>query len=505
MPRFGAIDIGSNATRLFIVEGKSLDDLRVIHRERRSVRMGHEVFLTGRLAPSVLDACAEALDAFARQLDELGVDRHRAVVTASARGADNADELLDRARQVGVRLEVIDGTEEARLIRLAVDARLGLSGRRALLVDLGGGSLELSDVHHDEVRFSTSIELGTVRLLESFFDADARLGPGRERILVEHVERMLEPFAADFRRRSYDLVAGTGGNFGVIAGLCPLEGAPIPTIDMRAARRLRERMLSMTKDERREAYGLRDDRADVVVPALFVLDAVSTLARTDAIVTPEVGLKEGLVRDLAGRHFGVWGAKLDEHLATRAAVLLGRRFHFDEPHATQVDRLASELFDRLAEVHALPSDDRVLLRVAAIAHDVGDFIDYAGHHKHSQYILEHSELLGLSAEHRVIVGCVARYHRRSPPSGRHERYRTLSSANQLKVRRLAAILRLADALDRGHRSKVRGLEITVEAKEVVVGLRGVEDLSLEVWAAERKGAYFEEVFGRRLRMEARAS
>lgn len=498
MPRFGAIDVGSNATRLYVVEASGPDELRVIHRERRPVRMGHNVFLTGLLEEDAIEACLAALSAFSMKLDELEVDRHRAVITASARGAKNAPELLRRAWDAGVRLEAIDGAEEARLIRLAVDARLGLSGRRSLLVDLGGGSLELSEVHHDEVRFSTSIGIGTVRLLESFFEPDARLAAGRERVLVEHIERMLEPFATDYLKRSYDLVAGTGGNFGVIAKLCPLAGAPIATIDMRAARRLRDQMVGMTKDERRDAWALRDDRADVIVPALFVLEAVAKLARTDQIVTPEVGLKEGLVRDLAGRHFGVWGRKLDEHLATRAAILLGRRFHFDEPHATQVDRLASELFDRLEPVHGLPPEDRALLRVAALTHDIGDFVDYAGHHKHTQYILEHSEIVGLSIEERSIVGCVARYHRRSPPSTKHELYRSLSREAQDKVRRLAAILRIADALDRGHRSKVRGLEVSLAAKEITIEVSGGDDLALEIWAAERKGGYFGELFGRKV-------
>lgn len=281
-----------------------------------------------------------------------------------------------------------------------------------------------------------------------------------------------------------------------------MVGAPVPTIDVKKARQLQLRMAKMTAAQRRKAFALREDRADVVVPALYVLSAVADLARTDAIVAPQVGLKEGILHDLVSRHFRAWDPKLDEHLGTRAAIQLGRRYHFDEPHATQVDRLACQLFDRLAPLHRLGPEDRVLLRVAALAHDVGDFIDYAAHHKHTQYILEHSDLMGLSPEHRSVAGCIARYHRRAVPSPKHESYGKLPAEDQRKVKKLSAILRIADALDRGHRSKVQKLDVVANAREVVVTAHGREDLSLEVWTAERKAEYFEQMFGRAVRVRA---
>jgi exopolyphosphatase/guanosine-5'-triphosphate,3'-diphosphate pyrophosphatase len=202
------------------------------------------------------------------------------------------------------------------------------------------------------------------------------------------------------------------------------------------------------------------------------------------------------------RHFRAWDPKLDEHLATRAAIQLGRRYHFDEPHATQVDRLACQLFDRLAALHKLGQEDRVLLRVAALGHDIGDFIDYAAHHKHTQYILEHSNLMGLSHDHRTVAGCIARYHRRAVPSPKHEAYGKLNAEEQRKVKKLSAILRIADALDRGHRSKVLKLEVATSVREIVISAHGREDLSLEVWTAERKAEYFEQMIGKKIRVRA---
>jgi len=502
MTKFAAIDVGSNASRLIVAEATSPDDVRVLFQDRRPVRMGHGVFVTGKLDAGSIDECVEAMRAFSQKLEELEVEQYRAVVTASARDADNAQELLSRVNAVGVHLEAIDGTEEARLVKLAVEKRLPIRDKRALLVDLGGGSLELSEVHHDEVRFSTSLEIGTVRLLESFLDGGKPVTSAQERVLVEYLDRMLQPVAQDFLRRSYDLVAGTGGNFDTLAELCPVVGAAVPTIDVKKARQIQARMTKMTAAQRKKTFALRADRADVIVPALYVLSAVADLARTDSIVAPAVGLKEGVLHDLVSRHYRGWDPKLDEHLGTRAAIQLGRRYHFDEPHATQVDRLASQLFDRLAPLHKLGPEDRVLLRVAAIGHDIGDFIDYAAHHKHTQYILEHSDLMGLSPEHRRIAGCIARYHRRAVPSPKHESYGKLPIEDQRKVKKLSAILRIADALDRGHRSKVQKLEVVTTAREVVVSAQGREDLSLEVWTAERKADYFEQMFGRTVRVRA---
>lgn len=504
MPKFASIDVGSNASRLLVVDASGPGKWAPVAQLRAPVRLGHSVFLTGRLDPDAVDELVRAMRDFRAAMEQHQVEGYRAVVTASARDAENAEEMLRRVAEAGVELEAIDGTEEARLVKLAVEQRISLAERRALLCDLGGGSLELSEVHHDEVRFSTSLQIGTVRLLESFLEDGKPVTRAQDKLLTEYLDRMLAPVRESFLRRSYDVVAGTGGNFETLAELCPTPGATLPTIDVRRARTLLARIAKMKAAERRKAFGLRPDRADVIVPALYVLLALADLARTDAIVAPGVGLKEGIVGELVDKHFRVWDYKVDESQAARAAVQLGRRYHFDEPHATQVDRLAVQLFDRLRPLHRLADHDRVLLRVAALVHDIGDFVHFAAHHKHTQYIVEHSDLMGLSPEHRMVVGCVARYHRRAAPSTKHASFRALEPDDRRRVRKLASILRLADALDRGHRSKIHQLELEIGASEVVIRAGGREDLSLEAWTAARKAALFEQTFRRRVRVVVEA-
>lgn len=502
MPSFASIDVGSNASRLLIVEADEPGAVRKVDSFRHPVRMGHSVFLTGRLDPAAIDACVEALKSFSEELGEREVAGTRAVVTASARDAVNSDELLQRAEnEAGIVLEAISGTEEARLVKLAVESRLTLGGYRSLLVDLGGGSLELSEVHHDEVRFSSSLEIGTVRLLESFLDPDGPVTDEQEKLLLEYIDRMIDPVAHEFRRRRYDFVAGTGGNFDAIAQLCPAEGHAVPAIDVRLARALLPRMRKLTPTERRAAYDLRADRADVIVPALYAILRVADLARTEVILAPGVGLKEGIAVELVEKHFRVWNYREDEHAMSRAAVHLGRRYHFDEPHATQVDRLACVLFDRLAPLHGLGADDRQLLRVAALLHDIGDFISSAAHHKHTQYIIENTDLMGVSKGQRQVVAAIARYHRRASPSTKHTLFKKLSNADRKRVRKLSSMLRIADALDRSHRSKVRTLDVATKNGAVVITPEGAGDIALEVWTARRKAELFEKTFDKSVRFE----
>jgi len=501
VPSFASIDLGSNAARLLIVGADEPETVTKLTSIRRPVRLGHRVFLTGRLDPDKIDLCIEALVEFKKELSTRDIVGFRAVVTASARDAVNSDELLRRAEEAGIVLESITGTEEARLVKLAVNSRLQLGGYRSLLVDLGGGSLELSEVHHDEVRFSTSLEIGTVRLLESFLSPDGPVTEREEKLLTEYVDRMLAPVEDKFRRRRYDMVAGTGGNFDAVARLCPVPGRDMPTIHVPSARALLARMRKLTPVERQSAYELRADRADVIVPALYVIVRCADMARTEEIITPGVGLKEGITVELVDKFYRVWDYSVDESTMARAALHLGRRYHFDEPHATQVDRLACVLYDKLPAVHGLGPADRQLLRVAALLHDVGDFISSAAHHKHTQYIIEHTDLMGLSEEQRMVAAAVARYHRRAFPSQKHALFKKLSPANRRLVRKLASILRIADALDRGHRSKVRMIDVDTSNGKIVMTPKGAGDLALEVWTARRKAALFEKTFETQVQFE----
>lgn len=496
MPRFAAIDSGSNASRLLIVSANDPANVKPFRTLRIPVRLGHGVFQTGRLDPEAIDHCVAAMREFGEAMEEAGVTAYRAVVTASARGASNADVLLDRVRnETGIALTAVDGLEEARLVALAVHTKMPLAGH-SLLMDLGGGSLELSEVQGAKTGFTVSLPIGTVRLLEAFPTRGGVITGEAEALIGEYIERVLAPHVRKLREKPWKVVVATGGNFEAIAKLAPAARSHWPAIDVRSAYALLEIMKPMTARERGARFGLREDRADVIVPALFVVQALAKITEVSRIVVPGVGLKEGIVEELVEKHYRVWdyGGERDKHFGV--ALALGRRYHFDEHHGTQVASLALDLFDGSQPWHGLGEDDRNLLRLAALLHDVGDFVNPSAHHKHTQYLILNSDFMGLSQEHRALVAMVARYHRKSAPTLRHLDYRALAEPTRARVRVLAGLLRVADALDRGHRSKVWSITVARVKETLRITIAAEEDVSLEVWTVARKGALLEAELGR---------
>ncbi len=512
MPRFGALDLGSNALRLRVIEasapnaegrfqlallpGEPASGWREIASLRAPVRLGAEVFTTGKLAPTSIGQACAALREFRIAMDTAKVDAYRATATSAVREASNGATLVERAlRETGIELEIIEGVEEARLIQLAVVRQLALHDRRALLIDVGGGSTELTLLDHGQSAFSMSLPLGTVRLLETALKGVRTLGKEQARLLGEMVDRALVEAAPHILKADFDLVVGTGGNIDTLAQLCPLKGAE-GAIDVTQLRPLFARLCAMTPNERREAYDLRPDRADTIVPATSILLRFAELFKTTSIAAPGVGLKDGILEELVDKHFHVWDTEREAQGVIDACVRLGRRYHFDEAHGRLVAKLAGLLFDDLQAVHQFGERERLLLRAAAILHDVGDFVRYDGHHKHSHYVIQHSDIMGLSAGERAVVANVARYHRKSVPDPSHPNFRELDKDARAKVRGLAAILRIADALDREHRGKVDSVRGVVDAAKgrLLLFVTGEPERELEEWTVKAKSELLRDVF-----------
>jgi len=516
--RFAAIDVGSNAIRLRIVEasapdkdagqlslpdtiGKNGEGWREIANLRAAVRLGTEVFLTGKLAPASIGQACSALREFRRAMDEAHVDAYRATATSAVREAKNAATLVERARrEAGVELDVIEGVEEARLIELAVVRRLGLTDRMTLLVDVGGGSTELTVLEKAKHAFSISLPIGTVRLLETLLHSGGQpLDKERARLLSEMIDRALVAALPTLAKTTFQSFVGTGGNIDTLADLCPAEGGAFGyprAIDVGAMRALFARLLKMSAADRRDTFNLRPDRADTIVPAAALLLRLAEVFKMGAIVAPGVGLKEGILVELADKHFRVWDTAQEALAVIGACERIGHRYHFDEAHGQLVAKLAAKLFDDLRDVHGFDDRDRLLLRAAALLHDIGDFVRYDGHHKHSFYLIQNSDIIGLTPDERAIVANVARYHRKSPPDPSHPNFRDLDKVARGKVRGLAAILRIADALDREHLGKVKSVSARVDKNKgkMLLLIEGDEDRELEEWTVRAKSELLRDVF-----------
>jgi exopolyphosphatase/guanosine-5'-triphosphate,3'-diphosphate pyrophosphatase len=390
--------------------------------------------------------------------------------------------------------------EEARLIQLAVVRRLALQDRRALLIDVGGGSTELTILNNGENAFSVSLPLGTVRLLEAFLRESGVIDRGRAKLLSEQIDRSLVEVKPQLGRSTFEVLVGTGGNVETLADLAPMKGgfSGFPrAIDVATARALYAKLTGMTAAERRDAFSLRPDRADTIIPATAIFLRLAEALKAPAIVAPGVGLKEGILEELVDKYFHVWDVAGQAQSVLAACARVGHRYHFDEAHGQLVAKLAAQLFDDLQEVHGFTDRDRLLLRAAALLHDVGDFVRYDGHHKHSYYLILHSDIMGLSAEERAIVANVARYHRKSAPDPSHPNFRDLEKEARGKVRGLAAILRIADALDREHLGKVASVRAVLDSNKRRLSLvvTGREDRELEEWTVYAKADLIRDVFG----------
>jgi len=498
--RVACVDMGSNAIRFVVAEFASEHEYALLVNDRQPVRLGHGVYLAGRLDPLAMDAAVQAMVGFKAEMDRLGVTDARAVATSALRESSNRSDLIDAVRrETGLELEVISGSEEARLVHLAVASRVPLGDRRWLLVDVGGGSVEVSLVDQHGILWSESHTMGAVRLLEALTGSGEQ--PGRFlRLLEEYVATLRIPADPGGER-----VAGyvaTGGN---IEALAKLAGEPdevgVSTVPLDRLRAVIEQLARLSFRQRVEQLGLREDRADVILPGAILYERLGLLAGVSEVLVPHVGIKDGVALDLVARLSREGDQQDRQERETEAGALaLGRKYLFDEGHARQVARLALSLFDQLGSLHGLGEADRRILHAAALLHDIGQFVSFQSHHKHSLYLIAHSELAGFNYAEMQLVANVARYHRKSEPASHQPFFAALDAVAQTRVRKLGAILRLADALDREHRAKVHGIRAKVSSSDLTLWLEGTGDLLLEGWSLKRKAQMFTSVFGRKVRV-----
>lgn len=506
--RFGVADVGSNALRFLVIEMREPGAAPVaLESVREPVRLGQDVFLTGSIPEPSIVAAVEALRRFRLSCDRFGVRAIRAVATAAVREAANRDAVVERVEQAtGIRLEVISGTEEAYLLTKAVEARVDLSRGRSLLVDLGGGSVEVTLVEDGQILLSDSYRIGAVRLLEALAGDAARSdgSNGLLELLDQYVGSLDARIGERIGSGKIDRFLATGGNAESLAELAARDGSleselGIDALPLRTLADWVQRLASMPFAQRVEELGLSRDRADVILPAGVVYHRLASVARVDRMLVPRVGLRDGLVREVVAGHLETALAADRRDTVLAGARALARKYHAEMAHAEKVRELATSLFDQTLSLHGLGAEERVLLEAAALLHDIGAFVSPSAHHKHAYYLIRASDVVGLGPGERELVGLIARYHRRSHPKRQHLAFDGLSKEDRDAVTKLAALLRLADALDREHQARVARVEVTSGRREIELLLVPEDakrtDLALERWAVKRKGTLFLEAFG----------
>lgn len=504
-----AVDVGTNSLHLVVARPTEGDRFEVLTRAKEMVRLGQATSRSGdldRLAPDAVDRAVAALDRF-RRIAETHDAPLRAVATSAVREAANRADLLDRARvEAGVEVEVISGAEEARLIHLGVLQALELFDTPLFLFDIGGGSTELLLGHRGEVRASTSLKLGAVRLTNRFFPGPS-LHPSAVESCRRHVDEVLTSFDRPMGRHGYEVAVASSGTAEQVVRLARgLAGEePLRTLNGAALKRKQAAVVvealvaARQQGATADLPGLEPKRADIILAGALVLEGVLRRFGVKQFVISEYALREGLFLDMVARSRGGELPHLRD-VARRSVVDLMNAFDEDPAHSERVARLALALFDATRRWHGLGADARSLLEAGALLANVGLTVSHSQHHKHSYYVIRNSDrLVGFTDDEIELVAQVARYHRRSAPKGSHPEWAALRPDRQQLVRTLAGILRVAIGLDRSHGGLVADLTLRERDGALVVGAVPVSvdaDLALELFAAAERVDLLAEVLER---------
>jgi len=500
MPVFAAIDIGSNSVRLSIAELRR-GRLVPLHQDREVTRLGEGVFRDGHLDPQAMAHTLKVLRRFHRAVQSYAVEQTRVVATSALRDSHNSRLFAEWLKTAtGWKLEIITGLEEGRLIHLGVISSLRRTPAKLLLIDLGGGSCELTLSEKGHIKEIVTLPLGAVRLTQEFIHHDP---PNKEELKrlhdfigqeVGHISRLVT-------RSDVRTVIATSGTAAALAGAAQsLRLSRSEGVTQMVAAKLAKRLAKLTARQRAAIKGINPKRAQIIIAGAAVYGQVLHACAVKGFRYSPLGLRDGILAQMA--------AEYDQHTRShrqlesdREDVLLKtcRRYGVDLENAFHVRKLALSLFDQTRRLHALSKDCREWIAAAAMLYEVGMYINPAGLHRHAYYVISCSELFGFTPMQRKIIATVARFQGNSKPQLRDRLIKILPAQIRSDVIRSTAILRVARALNHGRRSAVDSIQARARGGEVIISMKtGRSGADLELWAGEKEVPYFREVFGREL-------
>ena len=502
MPTFAAVDIGSNSVRLEIARltGRHL---KPVHEDREVTRLGESVFRSGFLSPEAMADTIKVLRRFHRSVQKFGAETVRVVATSALRDARNSRAFLEWVRSAtGWRAEIISGLEEARLIHLGLVAGSRVGASPILMIDLGGGSCELTISNNGHIRETVSLPLGAVRLTNEFLHHDPPRKGELERLRA-FVAREVNRIASRIVKARVKTVIATSGTAAALAAVCQnlSKNRGVNSVTNVQMQRVAKVITRSNIEQRRKMPGIGPKRAEIIAAGAMVYAEIVERCQLRGFRYSPLGLRDGLLAQMAAEH---------DHTAPSSKQIESERwdsikaavdhYRVDLHHALQVRGSAIKLFDGLKAVHRLPPDFREWLSAAAMLYEVGDYVNRNGRHRHTYYIISHSEILGYTPEQRRVIAAIARYLGKSRPSPGDGPMKVLPPADRDHVRRASLLLRLARALNLGRSGAVKDVRLRVrdiETQLVLIPKRSA-GVDLELWAIEKEKNYFRELFARTL-------
>lgn len=500
-----ALDIGTNSIRLEVVRVEADHRTTTLTQQKESVRLGESEFSTGRMTPAAIERGALVCARFADVARGFGADEIIAFATSAVREAENRDEFVSRVlEEADIEVRVISGPEEARLIYLGVASGSDLGDKRALFIDIGGGSTELIVGTSQQHLHLESLKLGAIRLANLFLARESGpVAPSWFQKIKNHVRAVASHSTRQLVESGFDMVVGSAGTITNLAyvtarrlGESPtsLRNYAVRTTDLRDSVEI---LCGLSVEDRRKVPGLDPERADIILGGAAVLMTILEDAKADRITISDRGMRHGILLDRLMREEDA-RATFTTPVRLRSITQLARSCKFEEEHSNHVSRLSLALYDELRRlgIHNFGRRARELLHYAALVHDIGCFLSHTNHQRHAYYLVRNSDLLGFNDTEIDIIANVAYYHRKAIPRKKHENLRNLTRQGRRVVTVLAAILRIAEGLDRSHLGLVRDLRLErSERGRLVLAITSDSDCQLEIWGVATNQDLLESLLG----------
>jgi exopolyphosphatase/guanosine-5'-triphosphate,3'-diphosphate pyrophosphatase len=496
--RLAAIDVGSNSIHMIIAQADPDGAVTTLWRMKEHVGLGRMSFPSHRLSSEAMDAAITTLARFKQIAHQRGAERVIAVATSAVREAINGGDLIDRShRELRLTIRAISARDEAKFIYHAVRHTIPFDGHPHLVIDIGGGSVEFIVGDEKKASVLESRKLGAARMTARYVKSDP-ISKDDLRALRKHYDSELSPVIEQIRKQDPIAAIGTSGTLENIANMC---GNP-QVIERGAFDKLMGDLIDSDSKSRGKIKGLDDQRKDQIVAGAVLVGEIFERLNLKEITLCPAALREGILLDYLHKHTPELEIRRDIPDPRRREILdLARKYDWHQKHSEQVTRLCLALFDELKSIHGLGTEEREIIEYASLLHDIGWHISKKSHHKHSLYLITHGGLKEFTREEVLMIGDIARYHRKGAPKKKHATYAELSSRFRRVVDVGAALLRLADGLDRSHASVITGLHCRVDDKKVRCTLQARTDAELEIWGATRKKDWFEDVFERKIAFE----
>jgi len=498
------IDIGATSIRMAIAQINAEGRIENLESLSQAVSLGKDVFTKRAISKSAIEECVRVLSMYREKLGEYRITSDaqiRAIATSAVREAANRDAFVDRVYiATGIRIDVIDEADVNRFTYLSILPLLKqdvlLCERPTLVVEVGGGITKMLVIRGANVEYSGSFWLGSLRMREMLEGAHAATSSTLE-IMHGQIDRTLDQVRYELPAREGLEMVALGGEIRFAASqlLPDWDQEGLTRLPVGSLSHFTDHLLSLSVDDVVRKYRITYQDAETLAPALLAYVKLARMFNEAELSIATITLRDGLLREMAVT--GSWTEEFQQQIV-RSALALGNKYEFNEAHARQVADLSRLLFRALQPEHKLDPRYELLLYIAALLHEIGLYVSNQMHHKHSMYLIQNSELFGLGRKDILLVALVARYHRRASPKPVHEGYSTLDLENRIIVAKLAAILRVADALERSHSQRVRDVQVKRQGDVLILSVPHVPDLALEQLALSQKGGMFEDVYGMRI-------